>query len=112
MPSLAPWPRVRPSLSAPSRARLFACSSCSATWSVYFAGIVDGENALSARSEAPRLGHLVSVLEFGAELPGGSGYAEDEKASKRRVALPISRLGIPTTGWRPDVLGVATIRLG
>lgn len=53
-----------------------------------------------------RLGHLVTVFAVGAEGPCQSGDAGNGEAHDGRVGLPVCGLRIPTTGWRPDVLGV------
>ena len=67
---------------------------------------------LSAGEEAVRLGHLVSVLELGAQLPDSRCDAKDNRPRNRRVFLPVGRLRIPTTGRRPDMLGITTCRVG
>jgi hypothetical protein len=62
---------------------------------------------LSAREESVAFGHLVAVLAVCAEHPGQSDDAAEGKAYDGRVGFPVSRLGVPTTGRRPDVLGVS-----
>ena len=66
-------------------------------------------NILSAWVETTRLGHLVSELPLGTQVPNKSCDAENNGAEDGSVGLPVGRLGVPTTGWRPDVLGVAVI---
>ena len=69
-------------------------------------------NILSAGIEATRLGHLVTVLQLGANLPDRSSDEEDNAAEDGRVLLPVGRLSVPTTRRRPDVLGIAGVRDG
>ena len=64
-------------------------------------------HVLSARIEATCFGHLMAVLSVGAQLPHQGCDTEDDDAEDGRVGLPVGRLRIPTTGRRPDVLGVA-----
>ena len=77
----------------------------SALWSAKSTG--KRRHVLSARVETAGLGHLVAELLLGADLPGPAGDAEDDGREEERVALPVGRLGVPATGRRPDVLGVA-----
>jgi hypothetical protein len=49
----------------------------------------------------------MAVFPLGAQLPHQGRDAEDDDAEDGRVGLPVGRLRIPTTGRRPDVLGVA-----
>lgn len=65
-------------------------------------------NALSAWIEAISLGHPVPEFFVGAQLPRQSGDAEDDETKDGRVGLPVGRLRVPTTGRRPDVLGIAS----
>jgi hypothetical protein len=58
------------------------------------------------------LGHLVAVFPVGAQLPHHGRDAEDDDAEDGRVGLPVGRLRVPTTGRRPDVLGVARRGIG
>ena len=46
-------------------------------------------------------------LMLGTILPDHGGNAKDDQAEDGGVLLPVGRLGVPTTGRRPDVLGVA-----
>jgi hypothetical protein len=52
-------------------------------------------------------GHLVAVLEVCAQHPGHSDNAADGEAYDGCVGSPVGGLGVPTTGRRPDVLGVS-----
>lgn len=67
------------------------------------------KNILSAGVEATRLGHLVAELLLGAKLPDCGSDEEDDTAEHSCVLLPVGRLSVPTTGRRPNVLGVAGI---
>lgn len=58
---------------------------------------VDLRDILSAGEESIRLGHLVSVLELGADFPRGSKVETHDSNSDRSVSLPIGRLRVPTT---------------
>jgi hypothetical protein len=62
---------------------------------------------LSAREESTLLGHLVAVLEVCAHCPGHADDAGEHQAHDGRVAFPVGGLGVPTSGRRPDVLGVS-----
>lgn len=42
-----------------------------------------------------------------AEPPRESCETQDHGSEDGSVHLPVGRLGIPATSWRPDVLGVA-----
>jgi hypothetical protein len=53
------------------------------------------------------LGHLVAVLAVCAQHPGHSDDAAEGEADDGRVGFPVGGLGVPTTGRRPDVLGVS-----
>lgn len=64
-------------------------------------------DVLSAGEEPARLGHLVAVLALGADSPGHADDADEDEAHDGRVGLPVCGLRIPTTGRRPDVLGVS-----
>ncbi len=50
------------------------------------------------------------VFPLSAHVPRESRDAEDDEAEDGRVGLPVFRLRIPTTGRRPDVLGIAASR--
>lgn len=63
----------------------------------------------SARVPLAGLGLLCPALAVGAKLPGNGDDAEDDSASNQRVAAPVGRLSVPTTGRRPDVLGVTAL---
>lgn len=52
----------------------------------------------------------MSELPLGTQVPNESCDAENNGAEDGSVGLPVGRLGIPTTGRRPDVLGVAVFR--
>jgi hypothetical protein len=54
-----------------------------------------------------RLWHLVSVFPLCTEFPCASCNPKYDKTHHGSVCFPISRLCIPATGWRPDVLGIA-----
>jgi hypothetical protein len=62
---------------------------------------------LSAREESTLLGHLVAVFQPCADGPGHSDDAGEHQAHDGRVAFPVGGLGVPTSGRRPDVLGVS-----
>lgn len=61
---------------------------------------------LSAREEATLLGHFIAVLAVRADHPGHADYAAYDEAHDGGVCFPVGRLRIPTSGRRPDVLGV------
>jgi hypothetical protein len=63
-------------------------------------------DVLSAGEEAALLGHLVAVLALRGYGPGHADDAGEDEADDGGVALPVGGLRIPTTGRRPDVLGV------
>lgn len=67
-------------------------------------------NILSAWVETSWLGHLVTELPLGAQVPDHSSDAKDADTENGRVGLPVGRLGVPTTGRRPDVLGIPVCR--
>jgi hypothetical protein len=52
-------------------------------------------------------GHLVAVLAVCAHHPGHADDAAEGEAYDGRVGFPVGGLGVPTTGRRPDVLGVS-----
>ena len=60
----------------------------------------------SAGEEAALLGHLVAELAVCGNGPGEPDDADKNEAHNSGVALPVARLRVPTTGGRPDVLGV------
>lgn len=64
------------------------------------------KDVLSAGKERVLLGHDISVLPFGAELPRAGHDAQHDDTRDGRVGPPIGRLRVPTTGRRPDVLGI------
>jgi hypothetical protein len=57
------------------------------------------------------LGHLVSVLPLCADTPGHSCDSKHDTHNNSSVCLPVLRLSVPTTGGRPDVLGVPVVAL-
>jgi hypothetical protein len=61
---------------------------------------------LSAREESVLLRHLVAVFSVGTEPPGHADNADEDGAHDECVGFPVRGLRIPTTGRRPDVLGV------
>lgn len=61
---------------------------------------------LSTRVPFTRLGFVCPILTVRAKLPGNGDNAKDNGTGNDGVASPVSRLSIPTTGRRPDVLGV------
>ena len=63
-------------------------------------------DVLSAGEEPALLRHLVAVLALCGNTPGHADDADKDEANDGSVALPVGGLRIPTTGWRPDVLGV------
>jgi hypothetical protein len=52
------------------------------------------------------LGHLVSVLPLRADAPRHSCDSNDYTKHDGGIRAPVLGLGVPTTGGRPDVLGV------
>lgn len=60
----------------------------------------------SAGEEAALLGHLVAEFTVCGNGPGEPDDADKNEAHNSGVALPVARLRVPTTGGRPDVLGV------
>ena len=52
------------------------------------------------------LGHFVAVFTVCAEHPDHSNNAAEGEAYDGRIGFPVGGLGVPTTGRRPDVLGV------
>lgn len=64
-------------------------------------------HVLSTRIEAARLGHLVSELALGAEVPHQAGDAQNDNSEDGCVLLPVGWLCIPATSRRPDVLRVS-----
>lgn len=69
-------------------------------------GVGVWHDVLSAGEEAALLGHLVAVLSVCADHPDHADDAAEDQAHDGRVALPVVGLGVPTSGRRPDVLGV------
>jgi hypothetical protein len=65
---------------------------------------------LSAWEESVAFGHLVAVFAVCAEHPGHADDAAEGEAYNGRVGFPVGGLGVPTTGRRPDVLGVSSRR--
>ena len=63
---------------------------------------------LSAGEEPVAFGHLVAVFAVGAEHPDHADDAAEGEAYNGRIGFPVGGLGVPTTGRRPDVLGVST----
>lgn len=55
-------------------------------------------------------GHLVAIFAVCAEHPGHADDATEGEAYDGRVGFPVGGLGVPTTGRRPDVLGVSSQR--
>jgi hypothetical protein len=80
-------------------------------WSVYRFSLIFVHRSvidvLSAGEEAAWLGHLMPVLAVGAQFPCQTGDSEDDEGEDGSVGLPVGRLSVPTTGRRPDVLGVS-----
>jgi hypothetical protein len=64
-------------------------------------------SVLSAREESVAFGHLVAVFAVCAEHPGHADDAAEGEAYDGGVGFPVGGLGVPTTGRRPDVLGVS-----
>jgi hypothetical protein len=95
----------------PSRAQQSACSNCRVMSADGRPGLIgcSGGDVLSAGVESAGLGHLISDLALGAQLPGQRGDAKDDETEGGSVGLPVGRLGVPTTGRRPNVLGVPGI---
>lgn len=90
-----------------ARALRFACSSCAQL--AWIARQPSGSGGiLSAGEESTLLGHLVAVFEVCADHPGHSDDAAEDEAHDGRVAFPVSGLGVPTSGRRPDVLWVSS----
>lgn len=63
-------------------------------------------NRLSTGIEPVCPGHVVSVLAVGARIPGKGDQAQQNRSKNSRVGLPVRRLSVPATCWRPDVLGI------
>ncbi len=51
------------------------------------------------------------MLPIRAHAPDHQADPHDDSAHYRRVAFPVAGLGVPASGGRPDVFGVAGIRL-
>ena len=66
---------------------------------------------LSAREESVAFGHLVAILAVCAQHPGHSDDAAEGEAYDGGVGFPVGGLGVPTTGRRPDVLGVSELSI-
>ena len=82
-------------LSIPTAARQHSLESLNALGSV-----------LSAWEEAIPLRHLMTMLFLGANLPEKGSKTDDDQTHDCRVGFPIMRLGIPSTCWRPHMLGI------
>jgi hypothetical protein len=67
-------------------------------------------HVLSARVPAPGLGPARPRLPLGAKVPRHGHNRRHDGARDDGVALPVGRLRVPTTGRRPDVLGVPIFR--
>jgi hypothetical protein len=63
-------------------------------------------HSLSAGEKPAFFGHLPPVFLFRTDAPDKSRDAEDDGRHDDGVGFPVGRLGIPTTGRRPDVLWV------
>jgi hypothetical protein len=57
------------------------------------------------------LGHLVSVLPLRADAPHHGCESKHDTHDNSGVGLPVLWLSVPTTGGRPDVLGVPVVVL-
>jgi hypothetical protein len=57
------------------------------------------------------LGHLVSVLPLRADAPHHGCESKHDTHDNSGVGLPVLGLSVPTTGGRPDVLGVPVVAL-
>ena len=57
------------------------------------------------------LGHLVSELPLRADAPHQSCDSKHDTHDNSGVCLPVLRLSVPTTGGRPDVLGVPVVAM-
>jgi hypothetical protein len=70
---------------------------------------ISREDILSAGEETALLWELCSRLSLSADAPCEGDNADDCSAHNGSVGLPVLWLGVPTTGWRPDVLWVSVI---
>lgn len=64
-------------------------------------------NVLSAGVPLPRLRLPRPCFPVGAEFPGDGDKSGHYGTGDDCVALPIGRLSVPATSWRPDMLRVA-----
>lgn len=62
-------------------------------------------------SQLTYLGHLVSVLSVCADAPRHSCDSNDDTEHNGSVCAPVLGLSVPTTGRRPDVLGVPVVAM-
>ena len=65
------------------------------------------EHSLSTWEEPARFWELRPRLSFRTDVPCHCGNPEYDQTKDGRVCFPIRWLCVPTSGWRPDVLGVA-----
>lgn len=113
-PASYPWPSSRPVL---CRTRSIASTSCvlqcqPKTFSLSCVTISNRTgrwNVLSAGEEPALLRHHVAHLLLGADLPDNGNNTGHDGTDDGGVTLPVRGLGVPTTGRRPDVLGVAIV---
>jgi hypothetical protein len=64
------------------------------------------EDSLSAREESAGLGHSVTMFTLSAESPGSCDNSHNGCGHDGSVGFPVGWLGVPTSSWRPDFLGV------
>lgn len=64
------------------------------------------DNILSASVPLPLLRSVRPLFSSSAELPRNRNDSGHDDTSNQGVGAPVRRLRVPTTGWRPDVLGV------
>src|SRR5262249_33713521 len=69
--------------------------------------IIDKDHVLSAWIESARLWHPISLLQVAADLEYDGANAQHDRSQDGRVRLPVRRLRVPTTRWRPDVFWIA-----
>lgn len=89
--------------SGPSRAPLFALSSCHRVSTLGaphpLIELIFWGNVLSAWVESAWLWHLVSEFAVRAEPPGEGCESQDHGSEDGSVDLPVRRLGVPATSW-------------
>jgi len=69
--------------------------------------IIDKDHVLSAWIESARLWHPISLLQITADLECDGSNAQHDCSQYGCVRLPVRRLRVPATRWRPDVFWIA-----